>query len=552
MCKFISLFLLMGMVSSCHFSAQKYDDIFKSLDTQLEQQPEMVLDSLKKIDPQQLSKRQKAYYYLLKASAKDKNLIPLENDSVLCVSYDYYKSKDDLYNMARCEYYLGKYQQKRKKVRKAYDFFKQAEQNAQQSSKKDLHFLGLIYYQLGLIQKQQSNVTESIAFFQNAYKNFINTRDTISAIHALRYKGIIELTYNKNAIQAEKDLFKGLELSEMIRINSSKALEARGHVLSSISYFYRKQKDLNRSLEYCRKCFAIYTHTPEQLQSQYYYNTAITFLLQKQLDSARFYSNKTIEIANFKKNYYNMLNGHKLLATIKEQEGDYKEAYKLKDYYNQLKDSVSNSITGNDILELERRYEDAENQRKLYQAENDTLKAYAVISVIIFGIIVIGLPLYFRHKKLKSERDQLFKTVQHKEWGFLVTKEFITANHIAYDELERILNREKSLHHINTEVYNKIHEALILQKANYSGRLFNRLTDFDGNFGTKFQQLFPEFTTDELLMAMMIHHQWKLVEMAPIFHVNVEALRKRKARLTHKISSKLKKDIILEEYLASL
>lgn len=540
------------MVSSCYFCGKNYDNILKNLDEQLERKPEMVLDSLNKMKPEQLSKSQKAYYHLLKASAADKNFIYLENDSTLRMSYDYYQGKKDLYNMARCEYFLGKYQQKQKKIRRAYDLFKQAEYNAQGSPKEDLHLLGLIFYQLGLIQKQQNNIAESINFFQNSYGNFINTQDTISAIHALRYKGIIELNYNKNALEAKKDLFLSLELSSMININSIKALEAKGHVLSSLSYFYRKQKDLNNSLEYCRRCFAIYAHKPEHILSQYYYNTAITFLLLKQLDSARYYSYKTIEIAKIKKNHYNLLNGHKLLATIKEKEGDYKEAYNLKDYYNNLKDSVSRVITENDILELERRYETAETQRKLFQTENDKLKAYALISVIIFGITAIGLPLYFRHRKLKSERDQLFKTVKHKEWGFLVTKEFITENHIAYDELERILNREKSLHNINTEMYNKLHEALIQQKANYSGRLFNRLTDFDGSFVTKFQQLFPDSNTDELLLAMMIHHQWKLVEMAPIFHVNVEALRKRKARLAHKISSKLKQDIDLEEYLSRL
>lgn len=552
MCKFISLFILMGMVSSCYFCGKNYDNILKNLDEQLERKPEIVLDSLNKMKPEQLSKSQKAYYHLLKASAADKNFIYLENDSTLRMSYDYYQGKKDLYNMARCEYYLGKYQQKRKRIKNAYTLFKQAEQNAQESPKEDLHLMGLIYYQLGVMQQQQNNISESTDFFNKAYKNFIENQDTISATHALRYKGIIELNYNKNSVEAEKNLFKGLQLSLAINENSLKALEAKANTLSSISYFYRKKNNLNQSLEYCRKCIQIYKKTEKVIPSQYYYNTAIIFTLKKEPDSARFYCNKTIESAILKKNDFNKINSYKILSIIEEREDNYQEACRLKDYYIKLKDSVNTIITQNNIIDLEKRYENAETQRKLFQAENDKLKAYALISVIIFGITAIGLPLYFRHRKLKSERDQLFKTVKHKEWGFLVTKEFITENHIAYDELERILNREKSLHNINTEMYNKFHEALIQQKANYSGRLFNRLTDFDGSFVTKFQQLFPDSNTDELLLAMMIHHQWKLVEMAPIFHVNVEALRKRKARLAHKISSKLKQDIDLEEYLSRL
>lgn len=552
MCKFISLFILMGIVSSCYFCGKNYDSILKNLDAQLERKPEMVLDSLNKMNPEQLSNSQKAYYHLLKASAKDKNFVYLENDSTLRISYDYYQGKKDLYNMARCEYYLGKYQQKRKRIKNAYNLFKQAEQNAQESPKEDLHLLGLIFYQLGVIQKQQSNIAESISFILKSYQIFINTQDTISAMHALRYKGIIELNYNKNIDEAKKDLFNSLELGKKIQGNSLKIVEAKTNTLSSISYYYRKQKDLKQALDYCYKCISLYKLTSRPIPPQYYYNTAVIYILQKQLDSAKYYCNQTIETAKSGKTDYNILGGYKLLALIKEREGNYQEACRLKDYYNKLKDSVNTIIIQNDIIELERRYENADTQRKLFQAENDKLKAYALISVIILGITAIGLPLYFRHQKLKSERDQLFKTVKHKEWGFLVTKEFITENHIAYDELERILNREKSLHNINTEIYNKLHEALIQQKANYSGRLFNRLTDFDGSFVTKFQQLFPDSNTDELLLAMMIHHQWKLIEMAPIFHVNVEALRKRKARLAHKISGKLKQDIDLEEYLSRL
>ena len=130
-----------------------------------------------------------------------------------------------------------------------------------------------------------------------------------------------------------------------------------------------------------------------------------------------------------------------------------------------------------------------------------------------------------------------------------MTKEFITENHIAYDELERLLNREKSLHHLSSESYKRLYEALIQQKANSSGRLIYRLTNFDGNFSIRFQRMFPECNTDELLLASMIHHQWRMTDMTTIFHASPEALRKRKNRLAHKISTKLQKEIDLDEFL---
>ena len=80
----------------------------------------------------------------------------------------------------------------------------------------------------------------------------------------------------------------------------------------------------------------------------------------------------------------------------------------------------------------------------------------------------------------------------------------------------------------------------------------NRLTNLDGAFAQKFQERFPNFNTDEILMATMIHHKWKLSHMATIFQTTLEAIRKRKTRLLNRISDKIEQDIDPEEYLIQL
>lgn len=551
MVKFICFFVFLGVVSSCNFNNRQYNRILKDLDAKLEKQPEMVLDSLYQIDAGQLNKDQQAYFYLLKASATDKNLIYLENDSALNIAYEYYKNRKDYYNLARTQYYLGKYEQKRKKIKEAYKLYKQAEADLSMSEKKDLHLLGLIYYQLGVIQKEQCNYTDAETFCQKSYKNFIDISDTIAAAHALRLKGTIQIIY-KNYTEAKKNILHSLRLIEKVNDKTYKVIDAQNSTLLTLSLFYRRTKNTDESIKCIKKCIITSKKGSKDLLSKYYYNLLPVYSSTNQLDSVEYYCNQMIIAAKNENNIVNQINGYKILSKVKEKKGNYKEACLLKDHSNVLKDSLNKIVGQNNLQELERKYAKADNLRQIYQAENNKLRAYAIITVILFGILIIGLPFYFRHRKLKTERDRLSQAIKHTEWGFLVTKEFITENHIAYDELERILNREKSMHTINSEVYNKFHKALILQKANYSGRLFNRLTNFDGNFVIKFQQLFPDFTTDELLMAMMIHHQWKLSDMTTIFHISVDALRKRKSRLAHKISSKLKEDIDLDDYLSKL
>ena len=221
-------------------------------------------------------------------------------------------------------------------------------------------------------------------------------------------------------------------------------------------------------------------------------------------------------------------------ANIGIQHGNYAEALYWKDETLRLKDTLLSVRNSSGIS---------------HTPMINYSQILLLIIICLFTFSLISLFLYFRHRKLKVQYEKLSETIKHREWSFMMTKEFITENHIAYDELERLLNREKSLHHLSSESYKRLYEALIQQKANSSGRLIYRLTNFDGNFSIRFQRMFPECNTDELLLASMIHHQWRMTDMTTIFHASPEALRKRKNRLAHKISTKLQKEIDLDEFL---
>lgn len=542
------LITLVGVVSSCNLFNRHYTNQLKDLDTQLEQYPRLVLDSLKKINPDQLNEYQQAYFYLLSASATDKNYIYLDNDSTLRIAAEYFEDHDEYYNLSRCQYYLGKYAYKRKKIKEAYKLYKNAETNYKQDPQ-DQHLLGLIYYQLGLIQKQQNNLSESKIFFQKSYDIFIEVKDTINACYALKYRGSVQ---GKDHQAAQKDLFESLKLISSIKEKNEKVQLAQNSIFSAICLFYRKNGNLKLSIQYGKKCLALFQQQNKEIPSEYYNNLLIAYHKQHLSDSAKYYCNLMIRKAQKEKNDFNLINGYKFLSYLEEKKGDYQSACKFKDKLNHIKDSINEVRNSNNILELEKRYDTSEAQRLLLKAENKNLKAYSFIIILGLISLLIGLIVYHRMKKLKIQYDRLSEEVKHTGWGFLVTKEFINENHVAYDELERILNREKGFRNINDDLYNKLHEVLFQQKANYLGCLFDRLTSFDGNFGSKFQQLFPDCNTDELLMASMIHHKWKITDMTAILHSNVEAIRKRKSRLATKISNRLKKPIDLDEFLTNL
>lgn len=552
MVKLFYVIALLGVVASCSFFNNQYTNQLKNLDARLEDHPEMVWDSLKKMDTEKFNESQLAYYYLLNASASDKNLVYLDNDSTLSIALEYYRDKkNDLYNLARVQYYMGKYEQKRERYREAYEHYKKAEINFKESGENNQHLLGLIYYQLALIQKQQWNLTEAEFYCEQSFNIFKQNNDTVPTIYALIQKGVIDIDL-KEYDKAKKNLYKCLDIISNTSENSKFYFEAKNYILSSLSLYHRKLGDVENALDFNNESLLLFKKYNKNVTSKHYHNTLLIYNVLNQYDSVKMYCNKMIEAAKREDDATNLFNGYRILSLFETQDGNYKKACELNILYNKIKDSINTVINHNNLLEVEKKYNKAEAERQLYKAEISKLKAYFSIPILVLIGFIIGIFLYNRHKKLKVEYNRLSEMVKHSEWGFLVTKEFITENHIAYDEMERMLNREKGLKNINMEIYNKFHDALIKQKTNYSGRLLDRLTNFDGNFGSKFQRLFPDVNAEDFLMAAMIHHKWKISDMTVIFHVSVDALRKRKARLTHKISAILNKEIDLDEYLTNL
>lgn len=533
---------------SCRTGRDDYAQQLHYLDEALEQQPEYALDSLKNIRVSRLPKAEKAYYFLLYAAANDKNLIYVPRDSTLLFSRKYYESTSDHYNLARTLYYLSKQYQLQNKKEIAYDLLKQAELSLKKDAEPHPHLEGLIHYQLARLQNRQSNLPEAEHYLEKALENFLSARDTISAVHALKSLSQIA-TSKKQFTSAREYLTEGLDLLDRLEeTDNPKINEVKTGVLNSLSILYRNMSDIPNALKYARKCITIASQNDQGILSSYYHSMVLAFLGENQWDSTKHYCSLMIRAAQNGKKFINTINGYKLLAQIAEKEGDYREACSYLQQYNLYKDSLNENTNKSLTIELDKKYNLAEKERQLLKSENAKLRSYILISILIIILLLISIPLYNRHRKLKTDYKQLSETVKHTEWGFSVTKELIAANNLVYEELERILNRYR-IGNVNSEIYNRFQDAFTRQKANYSSRLIAILTDFDQAFIKKFQKKFPHFSSDDTLMAAMVRHRWKVSDIAAVFHVSTEAIRKRKSRLAKKISTILKTNITLDEYL---
>lgn len=547
--KLLCLLVLCGAFCGCN--SDPFLQQFKQLDAQLENAPEMVLDSLKRMDVHELNTSQRAYYNLLYASATDKNLIELSNDSCLIAAFEYFAEQKDVYNMARCQYYLGKYDHKHNLIKSAFEFFKKAEYNAKESNKEADHLLGLIYYQQGLILKQEYNYSEAEKVIKKSYDKFLAAKDTISAAYSLKIIGLIKLN-RKDYSASKENLFQSLELIEQINDKSIKQLSAKRSMYIAISNYYQQINNYKNATQYLNQYKSISLDSNYHNSTEYCFNFLRIHFKQDQIDSAKFYCNKMISIGQKERNHKKLTSAVKYLADIVAKEGDYKKAYMLSKRAELLRDTLLRKLDQNNVLALEKKYNYSENQRLLIKAKYERFKAQIVIIAFAFIITLMSFIWYKHSKKSKIRYKNLSGKAKQNEWGFLVAKEFITQNHIAFEEWEKLLNREKRLGNISPEFYHHFYENLNQYKENYSARLFHRLNTLDGTFIHKLQSIFPKFNTEELLLSVLIHYQWKLVDIAIICHVSTEAIRKRKGRLKNKISAKLNKEIDIDDFLIHL
>lgn len=549
--KIIFVVALLPFLTSCHLINNHQLTQFEILEQQINQNPEQVLAKLRQIDPEILCPSQKAHYYLLNASALDKNLKYLENDSTLQIALHFYQAHPDDYQLARCHYYLGKYSLHKQHFQNAYDLFSQAERYLQTSEKTDVHFQGLICYQLSKLLHYQGHLKEALAYSESALDHFQSIQDTIATIYALKLKGLRKLETG-DTLAARHTFQQALKLiSHFEPPYSEKVFQAQIAIYSAFSQYYGYTTAIPEALFYSRKCIKLFTQYNKAIPSGYYKDLLNLFQKQQNRDSIRIYGKKMIEASLQEKNNRSLSFAYQILAETEKEEGQYQTAYELRVQSGQLKDSLYNAINKQRYLELKEHNTSLQQRLKL-KDENEELKNIRLFLIILFSITIAGLCFYYRHHQLQLENNQLSERIKHTSWGFSVTQEFIRQNHIAFHQLTKILNQEKLVGNISIDIYNLLYQTLIKQNADYSGNLMNRLTNLDGAFAQKFQEHFPNFHTDEILMATMIHHKWKLTQMATIFQTTPEAIRKRRQRLLSRIAGQLQTHTDPEEFLIHL
>ena len=116
---------------------------FRKVENLMPQHPDSALMLLEQIENKEnLSRKDKAHYYLLLTEAQDKTFVKHETDSLITIATDYYEETDDLERKAKAWYYRGRISQDQNHPLKAQECYLKALRD--EESIKDHALLGRV------------------------------------------------------------------------------------------------------------------------------------------------------------------------------------------------------------------------------------------------------------------------------------------------------------------------------------------------------------------------------------------------------------------------
>ena len=156
---FLPLFSL--ILLGCSFSPNE----IKLAERIMETSPDSALHILKRVQPDKyLSNSDRALYGLLLFQALDKNSKPLQPDSVINYSLNYYQNTNDLPRLAICYFYKARIYKNAQRYDDATVLYLKALDCLQ--NKKDYTLMGKIYADMGDICSVQLDYKEALKKYQ--------------------------------------------------------------------------------------------------------------------------------------------------------------------------------------------------------------------------------------------------------------------------------------------------------------------------------------------------------------------------------------------------
>ncbi|MGO4773861.1 tetratricopeptide repeat protein [Flavobacterium sp. W22_SRS_FK3] len=471
-----------------------------------------------------------SFYYLIKNS----NLYKNRDSSSTKQNEDFKKWMGGTYNMLGLIYMeTGKYTLALKNELKALKLFKEFGET---------YYTAVICNNIGKIEFLLENYKQALIYYEESEKMFrLSGKNTMLLTTMMnRISILISLKETDKAIKLH------IEAIRLAQKFDEKLTEAQLWTNIGVSYFDLK-KDKESINSYLR-ALKLYKNLKIE-EVVLYHNLGNYYTRKKNSDSAFYYYNKTIKVAEAQNNLSILSKVYVSRHDLYKEKGEYKKALEDYEVYTKLKDSLFNKEKSEQIEELratydtERKEQKIQNQKKEIDLLNIKEKVNGMqLLLLTFGLLIalIGIyAIYQRniHHSLAREKAEIDLEYKNKE---------LTTHALHLAKKNEILSdiKEKAEIFKADATYDAGYQTLI-QTINFDIQDDNNWKNFSNyfeavhkNFNTKAKQQFPNITSNDLRLMALIKMNLSSKEIANILNISGDGIKKARQRLRKKMELK--------------
>ena len=425
---------------------------FRKIENLMPQHPDSALMLLEQIENKEnLSRKDKAHYYLLLTEAEDKTYVTHTTDSLISIAADYYEKTDDLGRKAKAWYYKGRINQDLGHPLKAQEYYLKALRDEEKIE--DHTLLGRIHNHIGMLYAYQKVYEKALPFQKKAVENFHLLSDSTGQVFALRDLGrtFLMLGHQDSAIICNQ---KAIALMRKRIIPS---------VYTELAGFYIDRQRLEEAHGLLRTSL----QNVAKPQAKYPVYLVLGELYKKsgQIDSACFYLQACINSAPLPET---RAGGLFHLKEIALEKGQWEQAALLSKQYELLKDSIEQGKNAESIRNVQAFYSYNEIEQDLWEARLYASKQKSFYSLLITAclfLLTVALLRFIHYRRerksllqrLKANEEQIQRNEQTLK-NISDVKDSLQNEIQIYKTKERQLSKEKDeqLKRTNEEIRQKI------------------------------------------------------------------------------------------------
>lgn len=426
------------------------------------------------------------------------------------------------------------------------------------------------YNNIGTTLYKNENLSKALEYYLLAEQELLNNQELVGE----KFPYMMGVILNNIGIVHENmdELDNALEVY-FRALNFSKEYGDKvtmANLYSNIGLAYQKLERFELAESNMREAQKIRTEIADQygLARSYMHLGSLFMISGGSLDSALFYLEKSIELAQKVGGAEIIVHASKALGEVHFKSESFEKAYQFFEQHDHWEDSLRSENANQMIadLELKLKYEEKQSELMLEKQQRD--KLYLIIggSLLVISLLSIFMWLIQRYKSknIRLQKSQLTLNNRHltlqktslKEQLEFKNKELTTnvmylmkKNELLKDVSDRLINLKKNLKKENTSPVQKIIMDLNTAKDHDTWEEFElRFQQVYNEFYNQLLQQFPDISSNEKKLCAFLRLDLSSKEICTMTGQSINSLNVARARLRKKLG--LNTDDNLTSFLA--